>query len=117
MGRFGWGDYDERVITNCITPLLLLIVGCSNNSKLSLVTDNIIKSLDDPLTIKVYFSDDLPAELGNTRRYLVNLLEEYEAVSRKINFCIFDHSSDSEFEEQAKQMEFMSKCMLLKMTR
>ena len=82
---------------------LLLIVGCSNNSKLSSFTENIIKSLDDPLTIKVYFSDNLPAELGNTRRYLVNLLKEYEAVSRKINFSIFDPSSDSELEEKARK--------------
>ena len=43
---------------------------------LSPSSENIVKNLDDRLTIKVYFSDDLPNELGNTRRYLQDILEE-----------------------------------------
>jgi len=69
----------------------------SNSSK------NIVTKLDDLLTIKVYFSDDLPNELGNTRRYLQDILEEYRAVSKDINFYFYDPSTDSELEEQARK--------------
>ena len=69
----------------------------SNSSK------SIVKKLDDRLTIKVYFSDNLPNELGNTRRYLQDILEEYRAVSKNINFYFYDPESDSELEEQARK--------------
>ncbi len=70
---------------------------------LSSSSERIVENLDDRLTIKVYFSDDLPNELGNTRRYLQDILEEYRAVSKEINFYFFDPSSDSELEEQARK--------------
>ncbi|MBA65103.1 MAG: hypothetical protein CMG55_04805 [Candidatus Marinimicrobia bacterium] len=69
----------------------------SNSSK------SIVEKLDDRLTIKVYFSDNLPNELGNTRRYLQDILEEYRAVSKDINFYFYDPESDSELEEQARK--------------
>ena len=70
---------------------------------LSSSSENIVKNLDDRLTIKVYFSDDLPNELGNTRRYLQDILEEYRAVSKEINFYFYDPGSDTELEEQARK--------------
>ena len=53
---------------------------------LSNSSESILEKVDDRLTIKVYFSDNLPNELGNTRRYLQDILEEYRAVSKNINF-------------------------------
>ena len=53
---------------------------------LSSSSRSIVEKIDDRLTIKVYFSDNLPNELGNTRRYLQDILEEYRAVSKEINF-------------------------------
>ena len=47
---------------------------------LSSSSRSIVEKIDDRLTIKVYFSDNLPNELGNTRRYLQDILEEYRAV-------------------------------------
>ena len=34
-----------------------------------------VDSIDDPLTIKVYFSEQLPGQYGNNRRYLQDILE------------------------------------------
>ena len=47
----------------------------TDNKKFSLSPSSktIVSKLDDRLTIKVYFSDDLPSELGNTRRFLQDL--------------------------------------------
>ena len=70
---------------------------------LSNSSQSIVEKIDDRLTIKVYFSDNLPNELGNTRRYLQDILEEYRAVSKEINFYFFYTSSDTELEEQARK--------------
>ena len=37
---------------------------------LSSSSENIVDKIDDLLTMKVYFSNDLPGELSNTKRYL-----------------------------------------------
>ena len=42
---------------------------------------SVVNSIDDPLTIKVYFSEQLPGQYGNNRRYLQDILEEYSAYS------------------------------------
>ena len=70
---------------------------------LSSSSRSIVEKIDDRLTIKVYFSDNLPNELGNTRRYLQDILEEYRAVSKEINFYFYDPETDSELEEQASK--------------
>ena len=44
---------------------------------LSSSSKNVVEKIEDLLTMKVYFSEDLPNELGNTKRYLQDLLEEY----------------------------------------
>ena len=41
----------------------------------------IIEKIDDFLTAKVYFSENLPGQYGNTQRYLQDILEEYAAYS------------------------------------
>ena len=75
----------------------------TDNKKFSLSSssDSILAKLDDRLTIKVYFSDELPGDLGNTRRFLQDILEEYRAESNEISFFFHDPESDSELEEQA----------------
>ena len=48
---------------------------------LSSSSKSIVSKVDELLTMKVYFSDDLPNELGNTRRFLQDILEEFSAYS------------------------------------
>ena len=77
----------------------------TDNKKFSLSSssETIVSKLDDRLTIKVYFSDDLPSELGNTRRFLQDILEEYAALSNDISFFFHAPESDTELEEQARK--------------
>ena len=57
---------------------------------LSVSSKSIVKKIDDRLTMKIYFSDNLPGEYGNNRRYLQDMLEEYAAFSKgKIHFEFF----------------------------
>jgi len=69
----------------------------SNSSK------KIVSELDDRLIMKVYFSENLPNELGNTRRYLQDILEVYRAASDEINFYFHNPQSDEDLEEQARK--------------
>ena len=77
----------------------------TDNKKFSLSPSSktIVSKLDDRLTIKVYFSDDLPSELGNTRRFLQDILEEYQALSDDVSFFLHAPESDTELEEQARK--------------
>ena len=70
---------------------------------LSSSSKSVVSKVDDLLTMKVYFSDDLPNELGNTRRFLQDILEEYSAYSDNIRFFFHNPESDKDLEEQARK--------------
>ena len=70
---------------------------------LSKSSENVVEKIDDLLTMKVYFSDDLPGELSNTQRFLQDLLEEYEAKSDNIRFFFTNPESNDQLEEEARK--------------
>ncbi len=71
---------------------------------LSQSSKDVLKSIDDLLTMKVYFSDNLPGELGNTRRFLQDILEEYEAYgNNNVRFEFYTPETDEELEEDAQK--------------
>lgn len=54
-----------------------------------------VKNLSEPLTINVFFSDDLPAPHNTTRKYLADLLEEYAIhANRHFNYRFFAIGGD-----------------------
>ncbi len=64
----------------------------------------VIGKLDDRLILKVYFTENLPGQYGNNRRYLQDLLEEYEAFSDgKIRFEIYKPESDEALTQEARR--------------
>ena len=70
----------------------------SNSSK------DVLGQIDDLLTLKVYFSDDLPGEYGNNRRYLQDILEEYAAYSNgNIHFEFYKPDGDEKLEQEAQK--------------
>ena len=70
---------------------------------LSKSSKDVVQKIDDLLTMKVYFSSDLPGELGNTQRFLQDLLEEYEAQTDNIRFFFTNPESNEELEEEARK--------------
>lgn len=50
---------------------------------LSDVSKKVVKNLEDPLRIKVFFSKNIPAPHNNTERYLRDLLNEYDRVANR----------------------------------
>ena len=60
---------------------------------LSETSKQVVATLQEPLTIKVFFTKNLPAPHNNTERYLHDLLEEYALHSnRNFNYRFFDVS-------------------------
>ena len=60
---------------------------------LSETSREVVATLKEPLTIKVFFTNNLPAPHNNTERYLRDLLEEYALnANRNFNFRFFDVS-------------------------
>lgn len=64
----------------------------------------VVNKIDDLLTMKVYFSDNLPGRYGNNRRYLQDILEEYAAYSDgDIRFEFYQPESDEELGKEAQK--------------
>jgi len=70
---------------------------------LSDASRNLMQSLDDRLTIKVYFTEDLPAPYNNNRRALLDQLNEYKAYSRGNLLFEFIDPSGEKGEQEAQQ--------------
>ncbi len=65
----------------------------------SKATKNLIKSLDDIVTITVYFSME-PAEVAQIRRDVKDVLDEYKAFSKKLQIDYIDPSGLDDGEKQ-----------------
>jgi ABC-type uncharacterized transport system involved in gliding motility auxiliary subunit len=62
---------------------------------LSEASKRVVAGLSEPLTINVFFTENLPAPHNNTARYLKDLLEEYAAFSNQyFNFRFFNVSAE-----------------------
>jgi len=71
---------------------------------LSESSKSVVGKINDRLTMKVYFSDNLPGEYGNNRRYLQDILEEYAAVSNgNIHFEFYHTDDDEKMKEEAQK--------------
>lgn len=54
---------------------------------LSKASVNLVKNLDEPLSIRVFFDKNLPAPYNSVAQYIEDLLEEYKRVANK-NFSV-----------------------------
>jgi ABC-type uncharacterized transport system involved in gliding motility auxiliary subunit len=72
---------------------------------ISEASQKVVETLSEPLTIKVFFTRDLPAPYNNTERYLQDLLQEYAIYANKyFNFRFYNVSADEgETSEQTQE--------------
>ena len=62
---------------------------------LSKASKEVVSTLSEPLTVKVFFNSNLPAPYNNIERYLHDLLEEYSiAGSRYFNYQFYSVSGE-----------------------
>jgi gliding-associated putative ABC transporter substrate-binding component GldG len=65
----------------------------------------LMRNLDDRLTIKAFFTEDLPPPFNAHARYLRDLLEEYKAYSKgNLKFEFIDPMKDPDKEKQANEL-------------
>src|SRR3972149_12286460 len=72
------------VVVNVISVRLFgrLDLTSQNVYTLSDASKNIVGSLDDRITIKAYFTEDLPAPYNGNRRATLDILNDYKAYSK-----------------------------------
>ncbi|MBW2219161.1 MAG: Gldg family protein [Deltaproteobacteria bacterium] len=87
------------VLVNLAGITLFFRIDLTENKIFSLsnVSQEVVSSLSEPLTIKVFFTKNLPAPHNNTERYLRDLLKEYEINANIFfNYKFYDVSPDAE---------------------
>ncbi len=92
------------IVANILGMNLFLRLDISGRGiySLSSASKDVVRSLDDRLTIKAYFSSDLPAQAISTSRYVRDKLDDYQAYGRrKVHFEFVDPSSSEELEQEA----------------
>ncbi len=83
--------------------ILINVVGITLFFRIDLTKDNIyslskaskqaVATLSEPMTIKVFFTENLPAPYNNTQRYLRDMLEEYAIHANEyFNYRFYDVS-------------------------
>jgi ABC-2 type transport system permease protein len=97
----------NKLILNLIIIVLINLAGINlyfkfdltKNSAYSLskISKEVVSNLADPLTIKVFFSENLPSPYNSVHRYLLDLLEEYsDAGNHNFNYEIIDVEKNKE---------------------
>ncbi len=71
---------------------------------LSDATRNVLKSLDTPITVSAYFSEDLPPELQKIKRDFKEMLVEYGNASKgNVDYEFINPNANAEKEQEAAQ--------------
>jgi gliding-associated putative ABC transporter substrate-binding component GldG len=94
------------VILNLISTKLFGRLDFTENKlyTLSDVTKQILRELDEPLTVKAYFTRDLPAPYNNTARYVEDQLAEMKAYGRgKFRFELVDPADQEKLKAEAEK--------------
>jgi ABC-2 type transport system permease protein len=93
------------VLLNIVGYSLFFRVDLTENKIFSLsdISKEVVSTLTEPMTINVFFSDGLPAPHNNTKRYLQDLLKEYEINGNDFfNYRFYDISSAGEETAESK---------------
>ncbi|BCS95431.1 hypothetical protein DSLASN_10630 [Desulfoluna limicola] len=94
------------VLLNVAGATLFFRADLTENKVYSLSEASIeaVKNLSEPLTINVFFSEELPAPHNNTQKYLADLLEEYAInANRYFNYRFYPIGGDMETNPTSKR--------------
>jgi gliding-associated putative ABC transporter substrate-binding component GldG len=71
---------------------------------LSSASKTVIRDLEDQLTIKAFFSEDLPSQYASNARFVKDKLDDYKAYGRrKVHFEFMDPGSEEDLQQEASQ--------------
>lgn len=117
--RYEFGKY-ATVGLYLIILILIILVGQNVFLRLDLTANRLyslskaskdaVRTLNEPLTVNVFFSRNLPAPYNNIERYLQDLLQEYAAHAGKyLNYRFYNVSAtENELSEKAEENRQMA---------
>jgi len=86
-----------------VRKFIRLDLTSSKMYSLSKASKEIVRSIEDKLIIKAYFSPNLPSPHNNTARYLRDMLEDYRAYSQgNLEYEFIDPGSEEKLEKEAQ---------------
>jgi len=94
------------IILNLISTHLFGRIDLTENKvyTLSPVTKQILRDLKEPLTVKAYFTRDLPAPYNNTARFVEDQLAEMKAYGRgNFRFELVDPAEEEKLKKEAEK--------------
>ncbi|HAN00026.1 MAG TPA: hypothetical protein DCQ26_15605 [Marinilabiliales bacterium] len=92
------------VVVNMLSDKLFLRLDLTEDNRytLSKATKDILKNLDEPITITAYFSENLPADIARTRQDFMDLLTEYRNISKNsVMYEFVNPNADEDIEKEA----------------
>ncbi|QNL21045.1 Gldg family protein [Hyphobacterium sp. CCMP332] len=91
------------VVINFISDQLYYRLDLTEDKRytLSEATKDILKDIEEPVTVKAFFSENLPPDIAKTRRDLQEMLVEYSSLSD--GMLVFEFINPSENEELENQ--------------
>jgi len=92
-------------VLNLFAQKLFIRFDLTENERYSIsdVTRSILKDIDEPITVKVYFSENFPRQLISVKQYVLDMLNEYRAYagSSLVYEFIPISGDDKELEQEA----------------
>ncbi|MCK5822223.1 MAG: GldG family protein, partial [Bacteroidales bacterium] len=90
------------VLVNILSDNLFLRLDLTADKQytLSNATKDIVRNLEEPVTITAYFSNDVPTQMAKTKRDFKELLVEYSNLSKGMVVYEFVDPSANEMSEQ-----------------
>ncbi len=77
----------------------------NHSYSLSKISKTYMGELKDPMTVKAFFTKNLPAPYNANERYLRDLLDEYRTYSHgKFNYQFIDPADDPSYEKEARSL-------------
>ena len=98
------------IVVNIIAEQLYfrLDLTADNSFTLSKATKNILRSLEEPVTVTAYFTEDVPPQLLQARTDFKDLLVEYANIAKgNLVYEFIDPNKDQESEQKAMQEGIM----------
>lgn len=100
------------ILVNIVGASLFFRIDLTANKMFSIsdISKEAVSSLTEPMTIHVFFTDDLPAPHNTTKRHLQDLLKEYEIAANKkyFHYNFHDISAAAEESEASKKNKEMA---------
>lgn len=103
-----------RIALYLVVVVLVNVAGLSLNARYDLTENNryslsklsreTVSGLREPLTVKAFFSKDMPPQYTRTKRYLRDILQEYAAsADRNFNYEFMEVTGEGESARRAKE--------------